>query len=882
MSFIVMDANPYTINAISLVIIGLASTIYFLQIKEKSAPTWCISLGLASFTIGMLAQFFSSLVFWGGALTPLAEACSVAAMAAMLEFAVRYPRRSSSIGIRLVRTLVWCASAWALIFSADYLLHFRIGHSSGLGVPTAFWWMNPLTLLMAFSVSVIQTISIQNKPYPGRSSALRAFLQPRGYAARNLRNISLALCVGLVQGVLSVLHLLGIFPYLWSAVLISFCRLLMVGGIVYASFGFSSQQPGLVVRLVGLTLMTLMGVIGAISLYESNLLVGWILERNASVVANSRNAVRSAKLEDVPGEVVYILAWPQGSSGGGEGRLVYSHLADFDPRPLWEEQRSVPDSPAWEYYLETSIHERALAQTESIRLRYGNHPAGSYHQYIGYLFAQDGNSYEVGFSLEAMSRIIQTQNTGMVWGVLCSALFVIFIFPLFFQKTLIRPLDRLLKGVREADCGDLNVRVPVAYNDEVGFLTSAFNKMIASLKQELDGRQQAEAELRQLNLTLEERVSKRTRELEVLYDVTAASNQARDSQTLFTMLLERSLSALRSPVGFILLFDEQEGHPGVNLAASKGLPLDWQANFQALQTHADWVSAVMAQTEPMLIADTGHDERTPVFMRGSLPMAAVLAPLRAEDQALGILGMARPMEEKFDLDEVALLVSIVNQVGVAVHADRLRQLVQQAKVVEERQRLARDLHDSVTQSLYGLVTLTEVGLMRVEAQNMPAAADTYRKIGQTTRQAIREMRLFIHQLRLPELEQVGLVSALEMRLAAVEGHSDIQARLIAEDHLHLPLSVETAFYYIAQEALNNSLKHAHAANVTVTLRHDGCGVVLEVVDDGRGFNPHQAAGGGMGLANMQARAREIGASLGIASQPGQGTRVTVSMEDHSS
>jgi signal transduction histidine kinase len=132
------------------------------------------------------------------------------------------------------------------------------------------------------------------------------------------------------------------------------------------------------------------------------------------------------------------------------------------------------------------------------------------------------------------------------------------------------------------------------------------------------------------------------------------------------------------------------------------------------------------------------------------------------------------------------------------------------------------------------------------------------------------MRLFIHQLRLPELEQAGLIDALELRLAAVEGRSDVKAQLVADQDIRLPLSIEMAFYHIAQEALNNSLKHAQAAHVTVTLQRSPAGVVLEVVDDGRGFDPGQAGQGGMGLGNMQARAREIGACLEILSQPGQG------------
>jgi signal transduction histidine kinase len=300
--------------------------------------------------------------------------------------------------------------------------------------------------------------------------------------------------------------------------------------------------------------------------------------------------------------------------------------------------------------------------------------------------------------------------------------------------------------------------------------------------------------------------------------------------------------------------------------------------LNALPAAKGWVSAVLAQTEPLLMTDTHVDPRAPAFMRRAHSLTLILAPLSAEGQVIGLLGMARPSEEKFDLDDVALSVSIISQVGIVVHTEQLRQLVQQSHVLAERQRLARDLHDSVTQSLYGLVTLTELGLMHVENQRLDDSRQVLEKIGQSTRQAIREMRLFIHQLRLPELEEEGLINALDLRLAAVEGRADVKAQLIADETIHLPLPIETALYHIAQEALNNALKHARARNVVVTLARRAGGMILEVSDDGCGFDPLTVKPGGMGLQNMQTRAAEIGARLDILSQPGGGARVTVTLE----
>jgi signal transduction histidine kinase len=137
----------------------------------------------------------------------------------------------------------------------------------------------------------------------------------------------------------------------------------------------------------------------------------------------------------------------------------------------------------------------------------------------------------------------------------------------------------------------------------------------------------------------------------------------------------------------------------------------------------------------------------------------------------------------------------------------------------------------------------------------------------------------VYELRPLDLQREGLIGALHQRLSAVEGRVNIKARLVAEELVELPAPVEEELYRIAQEALNNALKHAAAASVTVYLRREGEQVVLEVVDDGTGFNPNAVSdGGGMGLVNMRERAEKLDGSLTILSTPGAGTRVKVSIQ----
>jgi signal transduction histidine kinase len=218
-------------------------------------------------------------------------------------------------------------------------------------------------------------------------------------------------------------------------------------------------------------------------------------------------------------------------------------------------------------------------------------------------------------------------------------------------------------------------------------------------------------------------------------------------------------------------------------------------------------------------------------------------------------------------------------------------------VTTERNRLARDLHDSVTQSLFSLTLFTQAALERVEVGDLDRAKQSLARIADTARRGLKEMRLLIYELRPLALEDEGLVGALQHRLEMVEGRSGVQTRLLVEPQggVELPPNLEEELYRIAQEALNNTLKHANASSVTVRLavtpsatnggvgaRPDGRHLEFEVSDDGCGFDL-QAVGdkGGLGLTSIRERVEGLGGELNVISSPGQGTalRVDVHLSD---
>lgn len=210
---------------------------------------------------------------------------------------------------------------------------------------------------------------------------------------------------------------------------------------------------------------------------------------------------------------------------------------------------------------------------------------------------------------------------------------------------------------------------------------------------------------------------------------------------------------------------------------------------------------------------------------------------------------------------------------------RLQEYAAQAEqlaVAQERSRLSRDLHDSVTQLLYSLTLHSAAATRQLGMRNHALVEEQLDQIRTLGRQALQEMRLLVFELRPAILEQEGLAGALRARLESVESRSGLKTDLHVEGAARLRAEVETSLYRIAQEALNNIIKHARAQRVTIDLYLDRQPIVLEISDDGAGFDPQRSDGnGGLGLRGMRERAEQLGSHLSIESAPGNGTRVRV-------
>lgn len=432
--------------------------------------------------------------------------------------------------------------------------------------------------------------------------------------------------------------------------------------------------------------------------------------------------------------------------------------------------------------------------------------------------------------------------------------------------------DISIRKQAEADLYDSVQKLHIAYKQTTVYAQE--------LKQEITDRKQAQAEIEKLNAQLEQRIADRTRELAALYDATAVASTSLDLETMLEQLLKSILLAVRSNSGYIHLLGEADGSLDdkmLHLAVAQGLACDEIGRIKTIALEQGLAGWVARHDELLVVPNVADDPRT-LGLKLEKKQGYTGAPIRAGGKVLGALSVLHAENQSGSAEEVALLASIADQVGIIVESARLRRQAEQAAIMAERDRLARDLHDAVTQSLYSLTLFAETGLKLAETGQIDSILQTLTRIREVAIQTLKEMRLMIHELKPLDLSR-GLAEALHCRLHTVEERANIKTKLITAGSLELPLAVEEGLYRIAQEALNNALKHATATEVTVHLDATNGQVELEIFDNGKGFNPNAIDDtGGMGLANMRERAERLGGWLAINSKPIQGTQIKVAVK----
>jgi signal transduction histidine kinase len=395
---------------------------------------------------------------------------------------------------------------------------------------------------------------------------------------------------------------------------------------------------------------------------------------------------------------------------------------------------------------------------------------------------------------------------------------------------------------------------------------------------------------------LEQRVDQRTRELSMLLNVSANIASTLD----LPLLLERILEQLQQVVDYdgasVLILEGDE----LRKAAHRGpIPAEALARMHVSRKQAGELWEAMEGHDPLIIGDVQGDtwlaqafrqafgehlEREMSYVR-----TWVGVPLMVQERLIGWLSLHHREPRAYAQHHANLAQTIANQAATAIENARLYGQARRLAALEERQRLARELHDSVSQVLYG------VGLGARTARTLLDRADLTPELGSSLAEPLEyvislaeaglaEMRALIFELRPDSLEREGLVAALTRQAAALHARHRLEVHTEFCEEPTLSFEAKEALYRIAQESLNNTVKHAQAERVDIRLSVSQGEIILELTDDGVGFDPQAEYSGHMGLNSMRERAAKIEGILEIVSEAGQGAvvRVRISAPDQPS
>ncbi|MBI3175315.1 MAG: PAS domain S-box protein [Chloroflexi bacterium] len=320
--------------------------------------------------------------------------------------------------------------------------------------------------------------------------------------------------------------------------------------------------------------------------------------------------------------------------------------------------------------------------------------------------------------------------------------------------------------------------------------------------------------------------------------------------------------------------------------AMRGTPeLEQSSPFHIHLQSAQTLTILFNEHRPICIANAWSDEPQAQFLRSLLDdgSAALLAgmrswmwvPLAVKSRIIGGLGVAHEKQNYFTPHHADLALSVANQAAITMINAELYKHAQELAVLEERQRLARNLHDAVNQSLFSAGLIAEV-LPRLWDRDQDLARQSLEDLRKLTRGAMAEMRALLAELRPSTLTDAELGDLLCLLGNAFTGRTNIPAKVTIEGEGILPTEVQVAIYRICQEALNNVAKHAEASKVEIVLKHNESSIELNLRDNGRGFvTTELSPSGHYGLGMMRERAETAGIFLSITSQPGHGTELTL-------
>ncbi len=378
---------------------------------------------------------------------------------------------------------------------------------------------------------------------------------------------------------------------------------------------------------------------------------------------------------------------------------------------------------------------------------------------------------------------------------------------------------------------------------------------------------------------LHERVELHTREQSTLLEISQTLASALELKPGLILDQLRVLIEYTHAELFVL-----DGTAMVALAVRGLQKLEETVPFRIHLKGPETLIRLFNEHQPDRIGDVWSTDPSAQFLRSLLDDQADLllkgvrawmwVPVAVKNRVIGSVGVAHVEKDYFTAHHANLALTVANQAAIALINAELFEHAQALAAVQERQRLAQNLHDAVNQSLFSAGLIADV-LPRLWDQDQDQARRSLVDLRRLTRAAQAEMRALLAELRPSALTDTDLGDLLHLLGNALSGRINIPVKVKVAQEIILPTEIQVAFYRISQEALNNIAKHAKASHVDVELKHEGTAIELLIRDNGRGFDSEQTISGHYGLGMMRERAEAAGARLFITSQPGHGTELVM-------
>ena len=394
---------------------------------------------------------------------------------------------------------------------------------------------------------------------------------------------------------------------------------------------------------------------------------------------------------------------------------------------------------------------------------------------------------------------------------------------------------------------------------------------------------------------LENQILKRHHHLHALNRISSATSGLWNLDAILNIALDTVLEIINATTGGVLLLHEQTQM--LSYRVYRGLSAKYVEQMK--MSLGEGVAGKVAETgEPIVIENISKDPRAahPDLVSTEGLGGFISVPLKAKDRVLGVMNIASHVPGKFSADDMFLLNSIGCQLGTAIEQARLYQRLERGKEryqtllqhaltaqEEERNRIARELHDETSQALTSLTLNLQAAITKAETDGVAEAdfIDKLRKIQSLAVHTQNEISKLMKELRPTLLDELGLPAAISRY--AKDSLEPLGTKVFTEFEgveERLPTEVEVTLFRIAQGTVGNILEHAEAKNVSIRLECNASECVLQVKDDGKGFDVNKITrvdkgGRGAGLFTMKERARLIGGACNIKSQPGKGTRIAV-------